>query len=210
MYVDGGNGPGGGAERRRPRHGLVAAACVGFVATMAAAAYASVPLYSMFCSLTGFGGATRVGAAAPDTVLDRTMKIRFDANVAPGLPWDFKPEQREVEVKVGETKMVYYLARNQAGTPTYGNATYNVTPAQAGFYFVKMQCFCFNEQVLEGKEKVDMPVVFFIDPAIEQDEDLKSVKTITLSYTFFPAKAPTQPVARNSVGTGSGEAGKAM
>ncbi|QTL01764.1 cytochrome c oxidase assembly protein [Aquabacter sp. L1I39] len=210
MDGEGANGGAGNVERRKPRHGLVAAACVGFVAAMGAAAYASVPLYTMFCSLTGFGGATRVGTAAPETVIDRSMKIRFDANVAPGLPWEFKPEQREVEVKVGETKMVYYLAANQAGAPTYGNATYNVTPAQAGFYFVKMQCFCFNEQVLEGKEKVDMPVVFFIDPAIEQDEDLKSVKTITLSYTFFPAKAPSQPVARNAVGQGTGEAGKAM
>lgn len=205
---DGKRGEGNG-ERRKPSNGLVVAACVAFVATMTAAAYAAVPLYAMFCSLTGFGGATRVGTAAPETVLDRTMKVRFDANVAPGLPWEFKPEQRDVEVKVGETKMVYYMARNQAGAATYGNATYNVTPAQAGFYFVKMQCFCFNEQGLEGKEKVDMPVVFFIDPAIEQDEDLKNVKTITLSYTFFPAKAPTQPVARNSAGA-AGEAGKAM
>lgn len=208
MDASGANRGEGNVDRRQPRHGLVAAACVAFVATMTAAAYAAVPLYAMFCSLTGFGGATRVGTAAPDTVIDRTMKVRFDANVAPGLPWDFKPEQREVEVKVGETKMVYYLAANQAGTATHGNATYNVTPAQAGFYFVKMQCFCFNEQGLEGKEKVDMPVVFFIDPAIDQDEDLKNVKTITLSYTFFPAKAPSQPVARNSAG--GSEAGKAM
>lgn len=175
------------------RHGLVAAACGVFVASMVAAAYAAVPLYSMFCSVTGFGGATRVGASAPDQVLERTMTVRFDANVAPGLPWVFRPEQNEVTVKVGETRMIYYFARNQTDEATHGNASYNVMPGQAGAYFVKMQCFCFNEQTLEGREKMDMPVVFFIDPAIEKDEEMRGVTSVTLSYTFFPAKPSAAP-----------------
>ncbi|MEP9378220.1 cytochrome c oxidase assembly protein [Aquabacter sp. CN5-332] len=190
--------------RKAPPHKLVAAACVLFVATMVGAAYAAVPLYAMFCSLTGFGGITRVGTEAPTETLERTINIRFDANVAPGLPWIFKPEQTAVDVKVGETKMVYYFAQNQFNTPTYANATYNVTPAQAGFYFVKMQCFCFDEQTLKGGEKADMPVVFFIDPAIEKDEDLKGLKTITLSYTFFPAKPPAPKAAAAEKAGGKG------
>jgi cytochrome c oxidase assembly protein subunit 11 len=118
------------------------------------------------------------------------------------MPRVFKPEQASVKVKVGETKMVYFRAENQMNVPTYGQATYNVTPGNGGFYFVKMQCFCFNEQVLQPGEKLDMPVVFYIDPAIEQDSDMNSLKTVTLSYTFFPAKAPAPKAA--SVG----EAGK--
>lgn len=190
--------------QRKPPHKLVAAACVLFVAAMAGAAYAAVPLYAMFCSLTGFGGATRVGSEAPTETSDRVITVRFDANVAPGLPWTFKPEQASMAVKVGETSMAYYLAENQFNTPTYANATYNVTPAQAGFYFVKMQCFCFEEQTLKGGERVEMPVVFFIDPAIERDADLKNVKTITLSYTFFPAKPSTPKSAATDKAGGKG------
>ncbi|OYX75884.1 MAG: cytochrome c oxidase assembly protein [Rhizobiales bacterium 32-66-11] len=183
-------------KRRRFRHMPVALACLAFALGMVGAAYAIVPFYAMFCSLTGFGGATRVGTAAPDKVLDRTIQVRFDSNIAPGLPWEFKPEQADVNVRVGETKMVYYLARNLSSAETYGNATYNVTPAPAGAYFVKMQCFCFSEQTMQGNEKVDMPVVFFIDPAIADDPEFNNVKTITLSYTFFPAPKPAAPVAR--------------
>lgn len=184
------------------RHRIVAAACVLFTATMVGVAYAAVPLYAMFCSLTGFGGAPRVSAEGPQGQSDREITVRFDANIAPGLPWVFKPEQSSVKVKVGETKMVYFRAENQMNVPTYGQATYNVTPGSGGFYFVKMQCFCFNEQVLQPGEKIDMPVVFYIDPAIEQDTDMNSLKTVTLSYTFFPAKAPAPKAAA------AGEAGK--
>lgn len=184
------------------RHRIVAAACALFTATMVGVAYAAVPLYAMFCSLTGFGGATRVGTAAPQAVSDREITVRFDANIAPGLPWVFKPEQPSVTVKVGETKLVYFRAENQMNVPTYGQATYNVTPGSGGFYFVKMQCFCFNEQVLQPGEKLDMPVVFYIDPAVEQDAEMNSLKTVTLSYTFFPAKAPAAKAAA------AGEVGK--
>lgn len=185
------------------RHAVVAGACAAFIATMAAVTYASVPLYAMFCSLTGFGGSTRVGQTAPATPLEREITISFDANVAPGLPWNFAPDQREMTVKVGATSMAHYTAQNRAGSETRGNATYNVSPPQAGAYFVKLQCFCFNEQTLAPHEKVDMPVVFYVDPAIAQDPDLKDLSTITLSYTFFPAKAD-KPEVRASAPAGAG------
>lgn len=190
-----------GRARPRPRRsrrseGLIVLGCVAFVGAMVGVTYAAVPLYAAFCSLTGFGGATRVGEAAPSKVLDRTVTVRFDANVAPGLPWDFRPEQSKVDVKVGETKMVYYFAGNRSSSETFANATYNVMPSSAGAYFVKLQCFCFSEQSLKGGEKVDMPVVFYIDPAIADDPEMAGVKTITLSYTFFSAKAPAAPQAR--------------
>lgn len=183
------------SARRAPRHGVVAAACVGFIAAMVGVTYASVPLYAMFCSLTGFGGATRVGAAPTAAPLEREITIRFDANVAPGLPWTFAPSQREMTVKVGATSLAHYTAANRSGDETRANATYNVSPPQAGAYFVKLQCFCFEEQTLAGREKMEMPVVFYVDPAIADDPDLKTLKDITLSYTFFPARSD-KPQAR--------------
>lgn len=186
------------------RHAAVAAACAAFIAAMAGVTYASVPLYAMFCSLTGFGGATRVGEAAPTTTLDREITISFDANVAPGLPWAFAPVQREMTVKVGASSLAHFTAANLSGAPTRANATYNVSPPQAGAYFVKLQCFCFDEQALAPNEKMDMPVVFYVDPAIAQDPDLKNLSTITLSYTFFPSKAAEKPVARAGGTEGAG------
>lgn len=191
--------------RKAPPHKLVAAACVAFVAAMVGMAYASVPLYAMFCSLTGFGGAPRVSAELPQGTSERLVTVRFDANVAPGLPWVFKPEQPSVTLKVGETKLVYFRAENTFDRPTHGQATFNVTPGNSGFYFVKMQCFCFNEQELKARETLEMPVVFYIDPAIEQDPDMASVKNITLSYTFFPAKPSAAKAA--AVGDGAGKGG---
>jgi cytochrome c oxidase assembly protein subunit 11 len=202
----------GQAQARGPkgRHRLIALACLGFIAAMVGVTYASVPLYAMFCSLTGFGGATRVASGGPlPAAIDRTLDIRFDANVAPGLPWAFRPVQRGMSVKIGETSLAHYEADNTAGAETRGNATYNVTPAQAGAYFVKLQCFCFEEQVLSAGERLDMPVVFYIDPAILDDPDLKGLKTITLSYTFFPSKAPAKPVARVE-GIGEAKGGKPL
>ncbi|MDI4663611.1 cytochrome c oxidase assembly protein [Xanthobacter autotrophicus] len=188
-------GEGRGRDRAGRRHLVVASACVAFIAAMVGVTYASVPLYAMFCALTGFGGATRVGSA-PATPIDREITIRFDANVAPGLPWAFAPVEREMTVKVGATSLAHYTAANRSGGETHANATYNVSPPQAGAYFVKLQCFCFEEQTLTPNEKLEMPVVFYVDPAIEQDPDLKRLGSITLSYTFFPAKAPDKPVAR--------------
>jgi cytochrome c oxidase assembly protein subunit 11 len=177
------------------RHARVAAACGVFVAAMVGAAYAAVPLYDWFCRTTGFGGTPLVAKTAPAKASERRIAVRFDANVAGGLPWEFAPETREVEVAIGETKLVHYAAKNGWSAPTFGTATYNVSPPQAGAYFNKLQCFCFTEQRLEAGERMDMPVAFFVDPAILDDPELKSLKNITLSYTFFPVRKGPEPVA---------------
>jgi cytochrome c oxidase assembly protein subunit 11 len=172
------------------RHILVAMACCVFVASMVGAAYASVPLYRLFCQATGFGGTTQVGSVAPDKVLDRTILVRFDANVAPGLNWDFQPAQRQMEVKVGQTNLAFFRARNRSDGGQWGSATYNVTPEVTGGYFVKMHCFCFEKQHLNAGEELDMPVQFFVDPSMVEDKTLDGVNTITLSYTFYAAEPP--------------------
>ncbi|MEM5473710.1 cytochrome c oxidase assembly protein [Hoeflea sp. AS60] len=172
----------------------IVVACSAFVASMVGVSYAAVPLYQLFCQVTGYGGTTQRVEQMSDTILDRTIRVRFDSNVAAGLPWDFKPVQREVELKIGETIQISYTAENKSDQTTYGQATFNVTPMSAGAYFNKIQCFCFTENELKPGEKMDMPVVFFVDPAIVDDLDAKDVNTITLSYTFFP-HAPENPVA---------------
>ncbi len=179
----------------KAKHRRVAVACFVFVAAMVGAAYAAVPLYDLLCRVTGFGGTPRIATTAPAKVGERRIKINFDANVAPGLSWNFAPETREVEIVVGETKLVHYAAASNSKQPTIGTATYNVSPPTAGYYFNKMQCFCFTEQKLAAGEKMDMPVAFFIDPEIENDPDLKGLTTITLSYTFFPVKKAVEPLA---------------
>jgi cytochrome c oxidase assembly protein subunit 11 len=176
----------------------VAIACLSFFVCMIGAAYASVPLYRIFCQVTGYGGTTQRVEQYSDTILDKTMKVRFDANTANGLPWDFKPVEREVTVRIGETTMIKYEARNLFDEPTYGRASFNVAPGRAGAYFNKVECFCFTDTTLQPGEDMEMPVVFFIDPEIVNDPDLKDVKTITLSYTFFPIDKP-KPVANAKV-----------
>ncbi|WLR96249.1 cytochrome c oxidase assembly protein [Shinella sumterensis] len=176
------------------RNGAVVAMCCSFVIGMGAMAYAAVPLYEMFCKVTGYGGTTQRVEQASDVVLDQTIKVRFDANVAPGLPWTFTPVQREIELKIGETVQVFYKARNNASRPTTGQATFNVTPEATGAYFNKVQCFCFTETTLKPGEEMEMPVVFFVDPEIVKPVETKGVHTITLSYTFFPREA-SKPVA---------------
>jgi len=168
----------------------VAIACLSFFVCMIGAAYASVPLYRIFCQVTGYGGTTQRVEQYSDTILDKTMKVRFDANTANGLPWDFKPVEREVTVRIGETTMIKYEARNLFDEPTYGRASFNVAPGRAGAYFNKVECFCFTDTTLQPGEDMEMPVVFFVDPEIVNDPDLKDVKTITLSYTFFPIDKP--------------------
>lgn len=152
---------------------------------MVGAAYASVPLYEIFCRVTGYGGTTQVAEAAPEVVGERVMTIRFNSDVDPDLPWAFQPVERQVTVKVGESHLAFFKAENLSARPTAGTATFNVTPLKAGQYFNKVQCFCFTEQRLAPGASVDMPVSFFVDPAIEEDPNLREVKTITLSYTFF-------------------------
>ncbi|MBT4879406.1 MAG: cytochrome c oxidase assembly protein [Alphaproteobacteria bacterium] len=148
-------------------------------------AYASVPLYRIFCQKTGYGGTTQVAPTLPDVITNRLVTVRFNADVNRDLPWEFKPLQKEVTVRAGEQGFALYRAKNKTDKAIYGMSTYNVTPDKAGVYFNKVECFCFIEQKLEAHQEVDMPVLFFIDPEIENDPKMKDVKSITLSYTFF-------------------------
>jgi cytochrome c oxidase assembly protein subunit 11 len=186
--------------RRTRRDLAVAAACGAFVAVMVGMAYAAVPLYDWFCRTTGFGGTTQVAQAAPGDVLERSVKVRFDGNVAPGLAWRFTPEQNAIDVRLGETVTVYYSIVNETARETAGQASYNVTPPQTGAYFVKINCFCFTDQRLAPGEKRRMPVVFYLDPALAKDPDQSGLNTITLSYTFHPLREPAKPVADNAAG----------
>lgn len=162
------------------------AGCVAAVGAMIALSFAAVPLYDLFCRVTGYGGTTQVSDAAPGEVYDRVITVRFDASTNSQLDWRFNPAQRSIDVQVGESMMAFYTAENAAEERTVGTATFNVTPQKAGQYFAKTECFCFTEQALEPGQSVDMPVTFYVDPAILDDENLDDVETITLSYTFFP------------------------
>ena len=183
------------------RHRTVGLACAVFVAAMVGVAYASVPLYDWFCRTTGFGGIPLVAKEAPAAPIARKITVRFDGNVAGGLPWTFAPEKNEIELAVGETALFHYVAKSQSARETVGIASYNVSPPEAASYFNKIQCFCFTDQKLSPGERVDMPVVFFVDPAIDQDAEFKSLRTITLSYTFFPSKKAPDPLAAAGGGT---------
>ena len=159
-------------------------------AGMVALSFAAVPLYRAFCQATGFGGTTQraEAAALPDqhALTGRTVKIRFDGNTSPGLPWQFRPEATDVSVRIGERKLAFFKATNISASSVTGRATYNVSPDVAGRYFKKIQCFCFNEQTLKAGETVEMPVTYFVDPAILDDPIARRVDEITLSYTFYP------------------------
>ncbi|MER2634524.1 MAG: cytochrome c oxidase assembly protein [Rhizobiaceae bacterium] len=173
-------------SRKQRANRVVAACCVGFFAGMVGMAYAAVPLYDMFCRVTGYGGTTQRVDQYSDRVLDKKITVRFDANVSGGLPWAFKPVVREVTMPIGETTLAHYTATNQFPTPTKGRATFNVTPEMAGAYFNKVECFCFTDTTLKPGETLEMPVVFYVDPDIVDVPELKGLTTITLSYTFFP------------------------
>ena len=160
------------------------------VAAMVGLAFASAPLYRAFCEATGFGGTTLRADKAPGAVAGQ-VGVRFDANIHPGLPWRFEPEQTKVTVKPGAQTKIFYRAQNLSARSWTGQAVYNVSPDQVGKYFKKIQCFCFNEQTLKAGESVDMPVVFFVDPKIKQDPDTKDIDEITLSYTFYPVETGT-------------------
>ncbi len=163
---------------------------VGVVVLMGGLAWASVPFYDWFCRVTGFGGVTGISQVAPDEVLDQTIKVRFDGSLNAGMPWEFKPVEREMEIKIGETGLAFYEAYNPTDRPVAGSASYNVYPYQAGGFFNKIQCFCFEEQVLAPGERVQMPVTFYVDPEIVNDRDAKYVHSITLSYTFYEIDLP--------------------
>ncbi len=170
----------------------VAAGVFAIVAFMVGLSFAAVPLYDLFCRVTGYGGTTQRSEAAPDAgrVSDREIRVRFNADTAPGLEWDFRPRTRSVTVKVGQEGLIFYTAANAGASATEGTALYNVTPQKVGAYFAKVQCFCFEEQVLASGESMEMPVQFYVDPALLDDPDMDDVHTITLSYTFFPGKGP--------------------
>jgi cytochrome c oxidase assembly protein subunit 11 len=179
------------------RNRKVALACTVFFSSMIGVSFAAVPLYDLFCRVTGYGGTTQRVEQYSQTILDRDVTIRFDANIAGGLAWNFKPVQPSTTIKIGETTQVAYQATNVATRPASGRASFNVTPQIAGAYFMKVECFCFTDTELQPGESMDMPVVFYVDPEIVNVPELKDVKTITLSYTFFPLAASTSPVAAN-------------
>ena len=174
---------------------IVAASCGVFVAVMVGAAYASVPFYNWFCRTTGFAGTTQVSEKAPDHILDRVITVRFDANVIPGLPWRFEPMQNEIKVRIGEVATALYKVTNETARVTLGQASYNVSPPTVGGYFDKINCFCFTEQRMAPGETREMPVVFYIDPELAKDAEHDGLNTITLSYTFYPLREPSRPLA---------------
>lgn len=185
------------------RNTRVALSLVGVVGAMVGLAYASAPLYDLFCRTTGFGGTPQVAAAGERPLLDRTVKVRFDSNVDINLPWRFQPLEREVKVRLGEEKLVHYRVTNVSQRPIVGTSTYNVTPETSGPWFNKLQCFCFTEQLLMPGQSVDMPVVFFVDPEMDKDRRYDNVRTITLSYTFFEAKTERAKTLLGSVAAGA-------
>jgi cytochrome c oxidase assembly protein subunit 11 len=172
--------PGQGRANRR-----LAFALLLLTAGMIGLSFAAVPLYRIFCQTTGYGGTTQRADGPADKVLDRVMSVRFDANVASELDWTFQPAQKRIELKIGENALAFYKAVNRSDKPLTGSATFNVTPEIAGSYFVKIDCFCFTEQTLKAGQRADMPVSFYIDPAIMDDPDARQLTEITLSYTFF-------------------------
>lgn len=170
------------------RNARIAWTLVAVVGGMLALAYAAVPLYEIFCKATGFAGTPQVAQEGARPVLDRTVTVRFDSNVDPNLPWRFEPVQREVKVRLGEEKLVFFRATNVSQRPIVGTATYNITPERMGGWFDKVQCFCFSEQLLKPGQSVDMPVSFFVDPDMAKDRRYDDIRTVTLSYTFYEAK----------------------
>ena len=168
---------------------------VGVAVTMASLSFAAVPFYKWFCQVTGFAGTTAVAIAAPDVISDQTVLVRFDASLDSGMPWDFKPMQHEMTLKIGETGLAFFEAHNPTNRVVAGQASYNVFPYTAGAYFDKIACFCFDLQVLQPGETIQMPVSFFVDPDILKDPEAKYAKEITLSYTFHETDLPEDQAA---------------
>jgi len=185
------------SRQPREKSNLRVAIVAGGVAMgMVGVAYAAVPLYQIFCQVTGFGGTTQRADASPEQILDQKITVTFDANVNSSLNWEFKPVQHSQTIRIGEQSLAFYKVVNSSREPVTGTATFNVTPVGAGAYFSKIECFCFTEQTLKPGETVDMPVSYFVDPDIVNDPDMKSVTTITLSYTFY--EVDEEPVKTSS------------
>lgn len=172
-------------------------AVIAFVFFMIGVSFAAVPLYDLFCRVTGFGGTPQTSESFPDKVIDRVVTIKFNADTGRNMPWKFSPEMREVDVHMGERGLTAYEAYNPMAMPVGGTALYNVTPPKVGKYFNKVQCFCFDEQVLQPGQRVSMPVMFFIDPAMADDPNMQDVSAITLSYTFYRAGTKELDTALN-------------
>src|ERR1700744_6563271 len=191
--------PAKAAQRRGlTRDAMVASICGFVVVFMVGASYGAVPFYNWFCRATGFNGTTQVAEAAPTSgPIERKIAVRFDSNVAGGLPWKFQPEQTEINIKIGEVITAYYTVTNQTARTTTGQAAYNVAPLTVGKYFEKINCFCFTEQTMAPGETRHMPVVFYVDPSVVKDSDNDGLNTITLSYTFYPVRDPApKPLAQ--------------
>jgi len=180
-------------------NGRTATLAVGVVVVMGAMAWAAIPLYDLFCRVTGYGGTTQTADAGSDVILDRTVTIRFDASRERGFEWEFRPVERTMELRIGETGIAFYEAYNPTDRVIAGAASYNVTPYAAGPYFTKIACFCFTHQVLQPGERIQMPVTFYVDPEIVEDPEARDIHTITLSYTFHPAEL--EPEDLEQVGT---------
>lgn len=185
-------------SEQRKSHARLAFGLVAVVAGMAMLTAASVPLYDMFCRITGYGGTTQVAAAAPQTASERRITVRFNTDTQQGMTWSFEADQKTVEVRVGEERLISFSARNNGDKPVWGTAIYNVTPHSAAEYFSKIQCFCFDSQRLDPGQEVHMPVSFFIDPQIEDDPYLKDLETVTLSYMFFLSKNQSDSLSPES------------
>jgi len=184
------------AEQRS--HRMTALALSVLILAMAGLTAASVPLYRLFCQVTGYGGTTQVAQDAVPGALEQTIQVRFDAGLGDQLPWQFQPVEREISVQIGEETLAFYRAVNLSDRAIVGSAAFNVTPHKVGPYFSKIACFCFTEQVLQPGEEVDMPVSFFVDPAILDDINTRDLKTITLSYTFFMLEDETEKLVEAS------------
>ncbi|MFT4014379.1 MAG: cytochrome c oxidase assembly protein [Paracoccus sp. (in: a-proteobacteria)] len=183
-----------------PSNRRVVALLLGVVLVMGALSWAAVPFYGWFCRVTGYGGTTNVAQAGSDHVLDETVRVRFDANVDPGMGWTFRPMQREMKLRIGENAVAYYEAVNNTDRPVTGTASYNVAPDAAGYFFNKIQCFCFSEQTLQPGERIEMPVSFFVDAGMVDDRDAANVRDITLSYTFHRTSSPAPMQAARADG----------
>lgn len=186
--------------RKRISNLAIAGACLAFFGGMIGMSYAAVPLYQVFCQVTGYGGTTQRVEQASDVILDQTVSVHFDTNMASGLPWTFEPVQRDIALRIGETAEVMFRARNDLREAWIARAAYNVSPHYAGAYFNKLECFCFTDMTLKPGEEIEMPVVFFVDPDIVNQPEFVGLKQLTLSYTFYPAK-DDKPVAAAPAGT---------
>lgn len=182
-------------DQPSPNHSKTVWKLFGVVSFMLALGFASVPLYDLFCRVTGFGGTTGVAETGSDVILDQTILIRFDASLDSEMEWEFEAPSEPMEIRIGETGMAFYTAYNPTDRPIAGTASYNVTPYVAGGYFSKIACFCFTEQILYPGERVEMPVTFYVDPEIVNDPEASHIPAITLSYTFYETDLPEDEYA---------------